>query len=371
MKRQVYLLLLFMLSILLVACGKSNDDLVVANTSKNTEVVKEEAAMSVALLTDTSGVEDRSFNQYAWEGLQAWGKEFDKKQGSDGFDYILPEEDTDEAYIEHFEELVKDETDLIFGVGYLLKDAVYEAASKYPEVNIASIDTVVDLPNVVSIIFAEHEGSFLAGLAAAEKTRANKIGFIGGVDSELIHKFEVGYIAGAKTINPNIEVDVQYVDDFNNLDRAQALAKEMYDNDVDIIYHAAGNAGNGVLAEAKERKMRQKNKDIWVIGVDRDQYEEGIVEETNESITLTSMVKRVDLAVYDLASALMSNAFPSGEILVFGLADEGVFLTNTNQQAYTDAIATRVNEWQEKVIAGEISVPKSRAELADFEKTMQ
>src|SRR5699024_462302 len=263
--------------------------------------------------------------------------------GPDGYRYILPKKDTDEHYLRNFEQLVSDKTDLIFGVGLLLEKSLKEAATKYPENYFVSIDTVVPLPNVASITFADHEGSFLAGIAAAKKTETNKVGFIGGVDSDLIQKFEVGYVAGIHAINPQTEVEIQYVDDFNNIDKAQQLAKEMYDNGVDIIYHAAGNAGNGVFSEAIERKEQNNEENIWVIGVDRDQYDEGLMKNNKESVTLTSMVKRVDLAVFDMANALMSNAFPSGEIIVFGLADEGVALTNTNEQAYTNKIATAVN----------------------------
>ncbi|HLR42100.1 MAG TPA: BMP family ABC transporter substrate-binding protein [Pseudogracilibacillus sp.] len=370
MNRKICLLslLLLILSTFLAACNKSNNDLAVANINEHAEPPKDENALSVALVTDTGGINDRSFNQFAWEGLQAWGETYSKKEGREGYDFILPEKETDEAYVNSFEELVNDGTDLMFGVGFLLEDAVYDIASQYEDHYFASIDTVVPLPNVVSITFAEHEGSFLAGLAAAEKTQTKKVGFIGGVDSDLIQKFEVGYSAGIHTIDPKIEVDIQYVEDFNDVETAQQLAKEMYDNGVDIIYHAAGNAGNGVFAEATARQAQQKDNELWVIGVDRDQYEEGFIENSNESVTLTSMVKRVDLAVYDVASALMSHAFPGGEILVFGLADEGIALTNTNEQAYTNEIAAVVNDWQEKVIKGEITVPKSRAELKDFEQ---
>lgn len=369
MSRNIYLLsLLLLLCTLLAACSKANNDVAVANISENAKHEKEDHTLSVALVTDTGGIDDRSFNQFAWEGLQAWGEAYSKEQGRDGYDFILPEKDTDEAYVDSFEELVNSGTDLMFGVGFLLEDAVYDVATKYEDRYFASIDTVVPLPNVVSVMFAEHEGSFLAGLAAAKKTQAKKVGFIGGVDSDLIQKFEAGYVVGIHTIDPQIEVDIQYVDDFNDVETAQQLAKDMYDEGVDIIYHAAGNAGNGIFAEATARQAKQKDKDIWVIGADRDQYEEGLLANGNESVTLTSMVKRVDLAVYDVASALASHAFPSGEILVFGLADEGVALTNTNKQAYTNEIATVVNEWQEKVINGEITIPKSRAELIDFKK---
>src|SRR5690606_21232966 len=138
----------------------------------------------------------------------------------------------------------------------------------------AIVDDVVEADNAVSITFKEHQGSFLVGVAAALKTKTNKLGFVGGVDSPLINKFEVGFIAGAKSVNPDIEVEVQYAESFGDASKGKMIAADMYNNDIDVIYHASGGTGNGVFNEARDLKNADPDREIWVIGVDRDQHEE-------------------------------------------------------------------------------------------------
>ncbi|MFP3488550.1 BMP family ABC transporter substrate-binding protein, partial [Staphylococcus sp. SIMBA_130] len=142
---------------------------------------------------------------------------------------------------------VRDEYNLIFGTGFLLKEDIQKAAEQFPETYFAIVDDMVEAPNAVSVTFKEHEGSFLAGVAAANKTNTNKLGFVGGIDSPLIKKFETGFIAGVKSVNPDIEVDVQYAETFDDAAKGKLIASNMYSNDVDVIYHASGGTGNGVF----------------------------------------------------------------------------------------------------------------------------
>lgn len=367
------ILLLFVLSLFLVACGggSSNEEDVTNETNDAVDEPTNEATdddndFSVAMVTDTGGVDDKSFNQSAWEGLEAWGQEHGVERGVGGYDYAQSEDDSD--YLPNFTRLVKNDFKVIFGIGFLLEDAVSDIASQYPDNHFAIVDTVVEAPNVASITFAEHEGSFLAGVVAAMKTKTNKIGFLGGVDSDLINKFEVGFVAGVKSINPDIEVQIQYAEDFNAVDKGKLIASNMYNSGIDIIYHAAGNTGNGVFAEAKDIKQNDPDREIWVIGVDRDQYEEGLNEDQSASVTLTSMIKRVDISVHEVTNAAMSGTFPGGETIVFGLEDEGVSVADTNEEAFTEDIQAAVQEWEEKIKNGELEVPMSRAELEEFEK---
>lgn len=377
MKNNRHFLSAFMfvvLSLFLVACGGSEDEEANGSADEANEGTTGEAEnasgdFSAAMVTDTGGIDDKSFNQSAWEGLEAWGEEHGFERGADGYDYAQSEDDSD--YLPNFTRLVKNDFDLIFGVGFLLEDAVADIAEQHPDNYFAIVDTVVDAPNVASITFAEHEGSFLAGVAAAMKTKTEKIGFLGGVDSDLINKFEVGFVAGAKSVNPDIEIQIQYAEDFNAVDKGKLIASNMYNSDIDIIYHAAGNTGNGVFAQAKDLKQNDPDREIWVIGVDRDQYEEGLNEDESTSVTLTSMVKRVDISVHDVTNAAMSGEFPGGENIVFGLEDEGVSVADTNEDAFTDDIKEAVNEWEEKIKSGELEVPKSRAELEEFETTLE
>lgn len=366
-KSKHILLLAFVLSLsfILVACGSSGTNK--SNNDKSGEAGDDDKSKdySVALVTDEGGVDDKSFNQSAWEGLQAWGKEQGLSKGK-GFDYAQSDNESD--YLPNLTRLTKDGYDLIFGVGFLLQDSVSKVAKQNPDTNYAIVDTVVEAPNVASLTFSEHEGSFLAGIAAAMKTKTDKLGFVGGVDSDLINKFEAGFVAGAKSVNPDIKVDIQYVGDFSSAADAKLIATRMYKDDTDIIYHAAGAAGNGVFAQAKDLKKNAPEKEIWVIGVDRDQHDEGKIGEHN--VTFTSMVKRVDLSVQEVSKLGMEGKFPGGEILEFGLEDDGVFLAPTNEDAYTEEIKAKVEEWKDKIANGDIEVPKTRDELKKFEESI-
>ncbi len=361
------LILLFTFSLFLAACGGSSND-ENGNEANDEEGSESDSDFSVAMVTDTGGVDDKSFNQSAWEGLESWGANNGAEKGADGYDYAQSEDDSD--YLPNFTRLVKNDVDLIFGIGFLLEDSISDIAEQFPDNQFAIVDTVVEAPNVASLTYAEHEGSFLAGVAAANKTETDKVGFIGGMDSDLINKFEVGFVAGAKSVNPDIEVDIQYAEDFNAVDKGKLIASNMYNSDIDIIYHAAGNTGNGVFAEAKDIKQNDPDRDIWVIGVDRDQYEEGLNEDQSASVTFTSMVKRVDVTVEQVTEQTAAGDFPGGEVLVFGLEEEAVSVADTNEEAFTDDIKEAVEEWEEKIKSGEIDVPQTRDELNDFEENL-
>lgn len=366
-KKLILLLTIFIsFGLVLAACGGSGDKKESNggdNEGKSGETGTSED-YSAAMVTDEGGVDDKSFNQSSWEGLQAWGEEHGLSKGK-GFDYAQSNDESD--YLPNLTRLARDDYDLIFAVGYLLQDAVTKVAEQNSDTNFAIVDTVVEAPNVASITFAEHEGSFLAGVAAAEQTKTDKLGFVGGMDSDLINKFEVGFVAGAKSVNPDIEVDIQYVGDFSSADDAKLIATRMYNDGVDIIYHAAGAAGNGVFNQAKDMKKKDPKKEIWVIGVDRDQHEEGKIGDKN--VTFTSMVKRVDLSVHEVSNLGMNGEFPGGEILEFSLKDDGVYLADTNEEAFTEEIKSAVDEWKEKITSGDVDVPQTRKELKKFEES--
>lgn len=359
-----WLLFIFLLLFLITACSK-NDETSQESVKTTAISAKEEtASIAVALVTDSAGIDDTSFNQSAWEGLQRWGKANQLTQGIGGYDYLVSVNDGE--YVPNLTQLIEDEFQLIFGLGFLLADAIALVAAEYPDTMFAIVDTVVDQPNVASITFAEHEGSFLVGVAAALKTQTNKIGFIGGVDSPVIQKFEAGFRAGVHAIDPEITVEVQYADGFNDFAKGKALASNMFDHNIDIIYHAAGATGNGVIAEAKERKLANLSQDIWVIGVDRDQYAEGIYDEASgASIVYTSMVKRVDIAVKQIAQMALEGRFPGGEEIVFSLENEGIFVADSNT-AFDQTFQQTVREWEKKIRHAEINVPKTRDALEQF-----
>lgn len=372
-KNRWFVLFALLLSIGLVlgACGASDDDAGSEedgsggdsgeNTGEETSDENASGDFSVAMVTDVGGVDDKSFNQSAWEGLQAFGEENGMSKG-EGFDYAQSESDAD--YVTNINRLVRQDYNLIYGIGYLLQPAIEEVASQYPDTNFGIVDSVAEGDNIASITFKEHQGSFLAGVAAAKKTESNMVGFVGGVDGALINKFEAGFVAGVKSVNADIEVDVQYAESFAAADKGKLIASNMYDKGVDVIYHASGATGNGVFAQAKDIKNNDPEANVWVIGVDRDQYEEGAVGDTN--VTLTSMVKRVDIAVQDVATQAMNGEFPGGEVLEYGLADDGVSIARTNEEAMTEEIITAIEEWKEKITNGDVDVPSTREDLETY-----
>lgn len=368
LKSRFLMILVFLLTfgVFLAACGSSDEGEDTGgdsgDDSSNEEASSEENSdFSVAMVTDVGGVDDKSFNQSAWEGLQAFGEENGMSKG-EGFDYAQSESDAD--YATNLNRLVRQDYDLIYGIGYLLQPAIAEVAEQYPDTNFALVDSVQEGDNIASIVFKEHQGSFLAGVAAAKKTTTNKVGFVGGVDGSLINKFEAGFVAGVKSVNADIEVEVEYAESFNDSQKGQAIASNMYSKDIDVIYHASGGTGNGVFAQAKDIKNSNPDESVWVIGVDRDQHEEGQIGDTN--VTLTSMVKRVDIAVQNVSEQAMNGEFPGGEVLEFGLEDDAVSIARTNEEAMTDEITSAVEEWKEKIINGDVEVPSTREELETF-----
>jgi basic membrane protein A and related proteins len=325
---------------------------------------------SVAMVTDVGGIDDKSFNQSAWEGLQKFGKDNGLKKGRGGYDYLQSENDSD--YATNLNKLVRSDFDLIYGIGYLMGDAIKEVAKQNPKKHFAIVDTVVDEPNVASITFKEHEGSFLVGVVAGLTTKTNKIGFIGGMEIPLIEKFESGFLAGVKAVNPNAKVEVQYAGAFDKADKGKAIASSMYASGIDVIYHAAGATGNGLFSEAKDLKKKDPSREIWVIGVDKDQAPEGAVKVNGKTynVTLTSMVKRVDVAVNDVAKRAKDGDFPGGKTLEYGLPENGVGIAPTQDNIKPEVLKA-VDEWKQKIIKGEVKVPTNRKEYKQFEASLK
>lgn len=342
---------------LLGACGQSDD-----KSSGDSGKTEKEDTFSVAMVTDVGGVDDKSFNQSAWEGLQEFGKENGMEKGDGGFDYLQSKSDAD--YNTNLNNLIRRDFDLVFGIGYLFEEPMKEIADQRQNAQLAIVDGIVEKDNVASIMFKEHEGSFLAGAAAALMSKTGKIGFVGGMEIPVIERFEAGFVAGAKSVKPDIQIDVQYTGAFDKAELGKTTANKMYSSGIDIIFHAAGATGNGVFNEAKERKTQDANADVWVIGVDRDQYEEGKVDDKT-NVTMTSMIKKVNVGVKDIAKRTMDGDFPGGEVVYYGLAEDGVGLADSRGAISADVMA-KVDEYKEKIVNGEIKVPSTRKELESF-----
>ncbi|KAF1298426.1 BMP family ABC transporter substrate-binding protein [Enterococcus sp. JM4C] len=349
-------------ALVLGACGggKGGTD---STDSSGSASGKTDAEHSVILVTDIGGTDDRSFNQSAWEGLQAWGEEHGLSKGPGGFDYIQSNDAS--QYTTNVDSAVSSGFKTVFGIGYLLKDSIAAGAAANPDVNFGLIDDVIEgQDNVVSATFKDHEAAYLAGVAAAYTTKTDKLGFIGGEEGPVIDRFQAGFEKGvadaAKELKKDIKVEVKYAASFGDPAKGKALAASMYQNGADIIYHASGGTGNGVFQEATALNEAGDKDKVWVIGVDSDQQAEG--EYTNkktgekDNFTLTSTLKGVGAAVKDISNRALDGKFPGGEHLVYGLKDGGVDLTDGY---LTDEAKAAVEAAKEKIIAGDIEIPEA------------
>lgn len=339
---------------LLGACGKS--------TENNNGGKKD--SFSVGMVTDIGGVDDKSFNQSSWEGLQNFGKENGLEKGKGGYDYLASKSDAD--YTTNLNTLVRQGFDLVYAIGFLMPSAVEEIAKQQKDSKFAIVDAEVNLPNVASILFKEQEAGFLAGIAAAKSTKSNHVGFIGGMEIPVVERFETGFLAGIKAAKPEVQVDVQYAGAFDKAEVGQAIASKMYSSGADVIFHAAGATGVGLFKEANDRKAKDPNKDVWAIGVDRDQADMG------QDVVLTSALKRVDVAVKDLATKTKDGNFPGGKVELYGLTKDGVGLAPINTKAANKAdIEATVKEWVDKIKSGTVKVPETKDDLKTFNPNQQ
>jgi len=355
------LALLLPLLLLAAACGDDDDE---GDEGASASASEEEAASdgegdgeggdapTVGLVFDLAGRGDQSFNDAAAAGLDRAVEDFGIED---------PEELTPDEGGENREELMRllaeNGTELIFGVGFLFGDSITAAAPDFPESTFGIIDSVVEADNVASLVFAEEQGSFLVGAAAALKSESGKIGFIGGVETDLIKKFEAGYAAGARHIKPDIEIDVAYITQppdfsgFNDPARGKEIAAGMYGGGADIIYGAAGGSGGGIFEAAVEAKA--SGGTAWAIGVDSDQY--NLVDDAAKGVILTSMLKKVDVAVYDTIERVVNGEEVGGTVTTYDLEAGGVDYSTTG--GYIDDIVEQLEELKAQIISGEIEVP--------------
>ena len=312
-------------------------------------------ALDVGIVFDVGGRGDKSFNDGAYAGAMRAARELGANVR-----FIEPGEGSDrEAGLRL---LAAEGMDLVIGVGFIFTDDLTLLAKEYPDVRFAGVDLAIaadpsgrPIPppqNLAALKFREEEGSFLVGALAALVGNSNRLGFVGGMDVPLIHKFEAGYRAGVRHVCPRCQVLAQYAgvtpEAFSNPGRGKELALSQYQQGVNIIFHASGSTGLGVFEAA-----RQTGK--LAIGVDADQYAE------MPGSILTSMVKGVDAAVYDAIAATRNGTFEGG-IRVFGLAESGVgYVHDANNQRLIPApIRERVEQLRDSIIAGHITVPSTR-----------
>lgn len=298
--------------------------------------------LKVGLVLDKGGKDDKSFNSAAYLGATKAEKDLkiDLK-------YV---EATDTNAIENLHRaFARKNFDLIIGIGFAQKEAVKKVAAQFPNIKFAIVDGEVTAPNVRSLMFAEHEGSFLVGALAAMSSKTHSVGFVGGMDIPLIRRFAMGYVAGAKYVDPKIAITENYVgvtgEAWNNPAKSKELALSQYGKGADVIFVAAGASNSGVFDAAEDKKK-------LAIGCDSNQ------NWIKPGIILTSMLKAVDVAVYDTIKETQEGKFTPG-IVQFGLKNKGVDYTldKYNEKLITPDMKKKVEEIKKKIIAGQIQVP--------------
>ena len=358
--KKLFAILLAVAMLFTFGCGNKSDKAADANVDKKDNAESTESVdysnVKVGMVTDEGGVNDQSFNQSGWEGLQQLGK--DTKINVSYVESHIPSD-----YAPNFQAMLEAENGLIWGVGFKLEKDLTAAAAANPDTKYALIDSVSsnpDLKNVVNCLFKDNEPSFLVGYIAGKMTETNKVGFVGGIEGDTIWAFEYGYRAGvqyaAKELGKDIEVEVQYADSFTDATKGKAIAKKMYEGGADIVFHAAGGVGDGVIEAAREADKK-------VIGVDRDQ------NYIAPDHVITSTIKNVGVAMYDISKEFAEGKFEA-KTVEFSLANNGVDIAPTSDKHVPADVLEEVEKLKENIVNGDIKVPNNEESYEEYIKSL-
>ena len=320
-----------------------------ASSEEETEAETEEdidgTGFKIGMVTDVGGVNDGSFNQSAWEGLQRAGEAF-------GCEVKYIESKGDADYVPNIESFLDEDYDLIVCVGYMMADAVRDAAELYPDQKFAIIDDAsnADLDNVTCMMFEQEQASYLVGLAAGYTTESNIVGFVTGAANETMNSFGYGYCAGVLDANPDATILQYNANNFGDASGGKTAVNTMVTKGADVVFHAAGGTGIGVIDGCKENK-------IWAIGVDSDQSP--LAPET----ILTSALKRVDNACYDATKKTILGTLEGG-VETYDLAAGGVDIAPTTDNLSKDVLE-KIEKAKKDIIAGDLVVPKNQEEFEE------
>ena len=347
MKKLLTLCLSTMMTVSLIGCGNTSIDL--------------EDKATIGMVTDIGGINDGSFNETAWKGLQKASEDFN-------VEVKFLESTKDSDYLTNIETFIDEDVDLILTVGFNTTNALEEAALAYPDKDFAIIDGSFEEsklpPNVKNIVFNEHEAGFLAGVVASQVSKDGNVGFIGGMEVPAVDKYKYGYMAGVLTSEvakgkkvEDVKIQTQYANSFTDASKGRAISEQMMNNGADVIFHAAGPVGNGMFEALKERNL-------FGIGVDTDQ------RSVAPEIVITSAVKNLDRASYELANEVAKDEFKGGTVSINTLHNNGVGIATPNERVSESAI-NKVNEYKKKIINKTIVVPSTKEEYNDFMKTLR
>lgn len=311
-------------------------------------------SLKVGMVTDVGGVNDQSFNQSAWEGLQKTKTDLSTKVS-----YLESRQDAD--YPSNLETMFESDNDLIWGIGFKMADAMRLTARQNPKQKYAIIDYSYGdktPKNLVGIKFKAEQGAFLAGYISAKMSKTKVIAFVGGMDVPIINDFQYGYKAGAYYANPNITLLEQFAESFTDAAKGKAIANQMISRKADVLFHAAGAVGDGVIEAVKE-------KDKMAVGVDRDQ------NYMAPKHVITSALKRVDNAIYKVVEELGKGNFAGGTTIELGLESGAVDIAETTKNLVPENILKEVEDLKAQIIAKKIIVPTTKETFINFQKNVK
>ena len=345
-KKSIALVLSALMVTGLVGCGN--------NEVKSSE----EATLKVGMVTDSGTIDDKSFNQGRWEGIGL----AEEKLGIER-NYMKPDGETEVDYLTQIQNLYDADYKFIICPGFKFERAIYSAQEKYSDAKFVIIDgepndgngNALVADNTAALFFAEQESGFVAGVAAALELKSGDLGFIGGMEIPSVQRFDAGFKQGVAYANENLgtgvtlkDENVVYSGSFTDTVLGQQLAATMYDNGVKAIFACAGGTGNGVITEAKNREG------VWVIGVDSDQYNDGLKSD-GKSVILTSAIKKIDEAAYQMIEAELKGTFPGGQTITFDAKNDGIGIPSENPNL-SNSTVEKVKEVLEAIKNGEIVV---------------
>lgn len=331
--------------------------------------------LKVGMVTDSGSIDDKSFNQGAWEGLVKYKEDNPNCE----IQYLQPNGQTTQDYVEAIDNFALSGVEVIVLPGFVFEEALGVAQERYPEITFIAIDAEPlvkydnGIPvygiakNTVSIFFAEQQASFLTGIASALETKTNKVAFLGGMEVPAVQKLGWGFVAGIAYANANLGTNVNFVDylyqgTFTDFDAGKSISAGMYDKGADIILTAAGAVGVGAISESKTRV--ESGEEVFVVGVDVDQYEEGLLS-NGQSTILTSAMKYLGEATYNQIDAYVNGQFEGGQRILMDISIDGVGLPQSNPNLSEKTIE-EINAVVDLIKQGTIKVPKTKEELVTF-----
>ena len=331
---------------------------------------EEQQTIKVGMVTDSGSIDDKSFNQGSWEGILNFQSQHENVE----VQYIQPSGETLQDYTSAIDNLILAGNEVIVMPGFKFDETASVVAEEYPDTEFILIDAEptkdgepVAYDNVVSIFFKENEAGFLSGVASALQTKTGKLGFIGGFNIHSVAKFGYGYVSGVAYANKYLGTDAYvtdytYVGSFNDVNLGKSVGGGMFDKGVDIIHHASGVVGVGAISEAKTRSENGEN--VYVVGVDIDQYDEGVTSKGN-SVILTSSMKRLDVAVKTQLENWLNGEFEGGNVIIMDYMQDGVGLPIENPNL-TESTIKALEEVGKALSDGTVKVPSTVEELESF-----